>query len=327
MISIVIPALNAERTLADCLAGLKGQTAPPDSFEVIVADDGSTDRTRAVAQEHGARVVSQSHRGPGAARNLGAQHARGEVLLFLDADSVPDKNWVAAMVAPFADPTIMGVSGEKKTRQKSLVAQLVQLEYDFKYERIASHSSIDFVDSSTAGYRRETFLANGGFDTGLLEAEDTEFSFRLALRGCRMVLVRDAIVYHKHPVSLFEYWRRKHEYARWRVIVYERYPRKALSDTRTPQAQKLQMLLAAALLVTGGAVPFGQIFAWAFALVALVFFVTTIPLAAYCWKKAKWVALGVPLALLGTAYAGASGGVLGLLYSNRHPELRGEREL
>lgn len=310
-VSVIVPAFNAEKTLGACLAALLAQTAPRDSYEVIVVDDGSTDATRAVAESHGVTVLAQPNRGAAAARNLGAQNARGDILLFIDADSAPDARWIEALVAPFADRSIAGASGEKKTRQTNLWARYVQLEYDFKYDRMDAQGTTDFIDSSTAAYRREIFLSNQGFDPTLREAEDTDLSFRLSERGCAMVLVRDAIVYHTHPESLGAYLRRKYQYAIWRTLIYARYPRKAASDTRTPPSQKLQVALAFALipLVLGALLWNGLL--WGVIALLLLFLATTLRFAARCWRASRWIGLLAPGALLLSAYAGGAGAVVG----------------
>src|SRR5688572_19196235 len=109
--SVVIPARNAAADLEACLIGLRagGGAAGPD--EVIVVDDGSTDDTAAVAERHRARVVRTARRGPAVARNAGARLASGELLVFLDADCVPEPGCLAALLAPFADPRVAGVRG------------------------------------------------------------------------------------------------------------------------------------------------------------------------------------------------------------------------
>ncbi len=312
MISVVVPAFNAEQTIGACLDSLRAQTAPRGDYEIIVVDDGSTDQTRAVAAARSIRVLTQPNRGPAAARNLGAQNARGDILLFIDADSVPDVRWIEAMTAPFADASIAGVSGEKKTRQTNLVARFVQLEYDFKYDRMDARGLTDFIDSSTAGYRREIFLSNGGFDTTLMEAEDTDLSFRLAERGYALVLVRDAIVYHTHPESLVEFLRRKYRYAIWRAVIYARYPRKAASDTRTPLSQKMQIALAFLVLPAIVGALFWNVFAWGVLALLAAFLTTTLKFAARCWRASRLVALAAPAILLLSAYAGGTGALVGL---------------
>jgi cellulose synthase/poly-beta-1,6-N-acetylglucosamine synthase-like glycosyltransferase len=320
VISVVIAAFNEEQTLGRCLDSLLAQTAPRDSYEIIVVDDGSTDKTRQIAESRGVKVVSQANRGPSAARNLGAHHACGDVLLFIDADSAPDARCVEAMTAAFTDPDLAGASGEKKTHQKNLWARLVQIEYDYKYDRLAKHSSIDFVDSSTAGYRRDIFLSNGGFDSNLKEAEDVELSFRLAERGYRLKLLPEAITYHTHPESLRLYLKRKFQYARGRAIVYRRYPRKAASDQRTPQTQKLQMLIAFASIPVALTAIVWDVWRWGIALLALMFIVTTLDFVGYCWQRDRDVALAVPLTFWLSAFASGAGAAIGFVERTNTPK-------
>ncbi len=315
MISVIIPAYNVEQTLGACLDALIAQATP--DTEIIVVDDGSTDATRAVAEAKGVRVITQANRGAAAARNTGVQHARGEIVLFLDADSVPDAHWLANLSAPFADAKVVGASGQKKTRQKKLWARYVQAEYDYRYDRLAAHRTIDFVDSSTAAYRRDIFLANGGFDPTLLDAEDVEFSFRLAERGYPLILVRDAIVWHTHPESLSEFLRRKYRYALWRARVYARFPHKVMLDTRTPLSQKLQVGLAFWLIPFTLASVVWNSFGFVSLGMLVLFGVTTLSFVAYCWRISKAVALVAPLILFLAAYAGGTGMLIGMLKAGR----------
>jgi glycosyltransferase involved in cell wall biosynthesis len=101
-VTVVIPAYNAERTLGTVLEALAAQEQPVD--EVIVVDDGSTDGTAALAAGHGARVVHTDGGGfAGAARNRGWDEARGDVVVFLDSDAVPDPGWGAGLRRALAE--------------------------------------------------------------------------------------------------------------------------------------------------------------------------------------------------------------------------------
>src|SRR3989344_5737696 len=100
--SVIIPAFNSAATIKACIDALRSQDFPAGA-EIIVADDGSADDTAAIAKKAGAKVVSQGNAGPAKARNLGAKNANGEILLFTDADCVPQKNWLSEMMRPFAD--------------------------------------------------------------------------------------------------------------------------------------------------------------------------------------------------------------------------------
>lgn len=307
MISIVVPANNAEKTIAPCLDGLAAQTKPAD--EIIVVDDGSRDATREIAQARGARVLRQSNLGAAAARNLGAQSARGEIVLFIDADCVPEAHWIEAITAPFADLAIVGAGGVKQTHQRALMPAFIQAEFDYRYDRVREHPYIDFVDSGTAAYRRDVFLKNGGFDTRLFDAEDVDLSYRLSEQGYRMAFAAGAIVYHPHPQSPIDYLHRKFTYAYWRAFVYAKHPRKVASDSRTPQTQKLQAGLAGLYSLTMLAIPFWREAAWMAGLMAIVFLLTTLPFVARFFRRNWKVALVAPI-LIGLAAFAVGAGIL-----------------
>lgn len=111
MISLIIPAWNAARTLGETLASAKAQSLPPD--EIIVVDDGSTDETVAIAEAAGARVISQARQGPAVALNTGIAASRGELLAFLDADDLwPEEKQAQQSARLAAEPELDGVFGQ-----------------------------------------------------------------------------------------------------------------------------------------------------------------------------------------------------------------------
>jgi len=88
-VSIVVPAYMRPHTLQLCLDALAKQDFPPSAYEIIVVDDGSADGTAELARSASVHVISQPNTGAAAARNAGARAARGEFLLFTDADCAP----------------------------------------------------------------------------------------------------------------------------------------------------------------------------------------------------------------------------------------------
>jgi cellulose synthase/poly-beta-1,6-N-acetylglucosamine synthase-like glycosyltransferase len=310
--SVIVPVYNGQSTLGACLQALAAQTADPNSYEVIVVDDGSTDGSAEVAARHGAMVIRQEHRGAAAARNRGAQQAQGPVLLFTDADCEPWPNWIEQMMAPFADPEVVGVKGVYRTRQRSPVARFTQAEYEEKYDVLARSNRIDFIDTYSAAYRRQVFLETRGFDTSFpaTTMEDQELSYRLAKRGHKLVFAPAACVYHQHPATMWHYARRKAKLGRWKVRVHLRYPSKALRDSYTPWTQKAQLVLlplcgASAVAAALGLVPWLVV-----AGLAGLGFLSTVPLlrkaVRFGWPVvliAPWIVLVRALALdLGVAW-------------------------
>jgi len=249
--SVIIPAYNAEKTIAACLESLLRQDTGGEEREVIVVDDGSSDGTAAIVRGYpSVRYIYQKNRGPAAARNNGVRSAAGDIVLFSDSDCDAARDWISQMVRPFSDPAIAGVKGAYRTRQKEWVAQIVQAEYEMKYEKMKKEKYIDFIDTYSAGFRRDLFLGSGGYDESFPGAsvEDQEFSFRLYRRGCRMVFNPDAIVYHIHSAALTGYFRKKFNIGFWKISVLKRHYDKILRDSHTPQTLKLEMILVYAAL-------------------------------------------------------------------------------
>jgi cellulose synthase/poly-beta-1,6-N-acetylglucosamine synthase-like glycosyltransferase len=292
------------------------QTAGRDA-EILVVNDGSTDNTAdVVARYSDVRLITQSNAGPAAARNRGAQEARGTIILFTDDDCVPMSEWLAAMIEPFKDPDVVGVKGVYRTHQRRLAARFVQIEYDDKYRRMADLPKIDFIDTYSAGFRRDRFLEMNGYDTSfpVACAEDVELSYRMSARGWTMKFVPAAIVYHTHPDTLWGYINKKYKFAFWRVLAVRKNPNKTFKDSHTPQLMKLQLLFAPALLlaivrdlVVLPKVPISL-------LVCAAFLVSTLPFALRAIPKDPVVGLLSPLLLAARACAQLLGVTAGLIY-------------
>ncbi|MGA2260223.1 MAG: glycosyltransferase [Acidobacteriota bacterium] len=241
-VSIVIPARNEGRRIVQCLQALSRQSLDRGQYEVIVVDDGSDDDTADVAIRNGARVIRQQNKGPAAARNRGIEEARGEIVLFTDADCIPDEHWAGRLSKPLFQPTIQGTVGRILSRQSNWIAGWVQLELEERYSRMGQQERIDFLNTGNCGFKRAV-LSQSRFDESLRWAEDLELSFRLAQAGNRMVFVQDALVEHAHPENLSSYMLRKFRYASCAPRIYRRHPNKLLSDSRTPANLRWQLLL------------------------------------------------------------------------------------
>jgi cellulose synthase/poly-beta-1,6-N-acetylglucosamine synthase-like glycosyltransferase len=247
-ISVVVPAFQAAATIEQCVLALLAQTLPREEYEVIVVDDGSSDDTASRAEKSGARVVRlASNLGPGAARNAGVAVARGEVVVFTDADCEPTPPFLAALTEHMRDPDVGGTKGVYLTKQRALVARFVQYEYESRYRHTARHNALDFVDTYACCFRRADLNRIGGFDARLRVCEDQEMSFRMAEAGVRVRFAPDARTYHFHCANLGAYMRKKFHIARWKMRVLRRHPSKALHDSHTPQSLKAEVAMAYAV--------------------------------------------------------------------------------
>ncbi len=204
-ITVIIPVRNDAAHLQRALEALRGSTVPP--LEVIVVDDASSDNSAEIAERHGARVFRNARQsGPARARNLGARMARGEVLLFLDADVCVYPNTLERISAQFAqDPTLDALIGayDAEPEAPDFLSQYRNLMHCFVHHH-ARHEASTFW-SGCGAIRRHVFLEVGGFDECYRRpsVEDIELGYRLRQRGRKIVL--DPTIEVKH-LKRWTFW-------------------------------------------------------------------------------------------------------------------------
>jgi len=198
---VVIPVFDASAVLEECLDSLAAASERP--LECIVVDDRSTDESARVALRHGATVISSDvRRGPAHARNLGARTARGDILLFLDADVRPDEHTLRRVRDAFErDAGLDAIIGsyDEDPSSPGFVSQYRNLMHCFVH-RSANRRASTFW-SGCGAVRRDVFLASVGFDEAYERPaiEDIELGYRLVAAGHRVELDPRLTVKHlKH---------------------------------------------------------------------------------------------------------------------------------
>jgi glycosyltransferase involved in cell wall biosynthesis len=187
VISFVIPAYNEELLLGRTLRALNDAVRPlGEEFEVVVADDASSDGTAAVAREHGARVVLVSHRQIAATRNAGAREAHGEVLIFVDADTVVTAAAVRAAIAALRAGAVGGGCAVRFDGRLPLYGRLIAALAPSVYRALGLAAGCFLFCT------REAFRAAGGFDERLFAAEEAALSRALGRQG-RFVVLREHV--------------------------------------------------------------------------------------------------------------------------------------
>ncbi|MCO5170981.1 MAG: glycosyltransferase [Planctomycetes bacterium] len=321
--TVIIPARDAAATIGQAVRAVRDQTAADGrGVEVVVVDDGSVDATGEVARAAGARVLRGAGDGPARARNLGLAEVATPLVIFTDADCAARPGFVAALLAPFADPAVGGAKGAYETEQRALVARFVQQEYEERYARMSRRPSIDFVDTYAAAYRTDLLRTLGGFDERYRRpsTEDQELSFRVAATGARLVFVPGARVAHLHAATLGAYARKKAKIGYFKVATLRRHPGKAVDDAHTPATLKLQVLLAWPALALALALgpwlalrPAPPAWGLAALLPAAAFALSALPLTARCLRRDWPVGLCAPALILVRASSLAAGLAAGLL--------------
>ena len=191
LISVIIPVYNGEKFLPRCLDALKSTSYQ--QYELIVVDDCSTDRSDEISRDKGALVLRTSRQsGPGAARNLGAQEAHGEVLLFVDADVVVKPDTLERVAADFMDhPEVAAVFGsyDDEPAEKNFISQYKNLFHRFVHQQARSEAETFWAGCGAV--RRDAFLALAGFDAERYPRpaiEDIELGYRMRSKGHRILL-------------------------------------------------------------------------------------------------------------------------------------------
>ena len=200
-VSVVIPARDAAATLGAQLTALSAQRTTR-RYEVVVADNGSTDGTAALARSFagrvpGLRVVDAGARaGTNAARNAGVSAARGELVLLCDADDVVDEGWLDALAAALEHADAVGGPLERESLNDAFVR-----DWGPPPENTGVYQHLDFLPRPTganAGFRRAVWEELGGFDERYVRGgTETEFFWRLQLAGHRLTAVPGALVHYR----------------------------------------------------------------------------------------------------------------------------------
>jgi len=201
MLSFIIPAYNEERLIGSTLRALNlAAKVLNEAYELIVVDDASADQTAAVAQSYGARVVSVSHRQIAASRNSGAREAKGEIFIFVDADTLANENVVKAAVEALRQGAVGGGASVHFDGSLPLYARLV-LPSGIWFSRVARLAGGCFLFCT-----REAFKAVGGFDERFFCAEELVLGKALKQQG-RFIVLRESVITSGRKLRDYPAWK------------------------------------------------------------------------------------------------------------------------
>ncbi len=209
-LSVIIPAYNASATLTNLLASLR--TSSFKNFEVIVGDDASNEQYKVGKAATVIRLTR--NKGPAAARNAAVKRAKGEVLVFLDADVTVYPDTLAKIAGKFKeDHDLTAITGvwDKHQQTKSFFPQFKAMR-DWSYWTNERDRDGYYYLFSTrnAAIRRDVFMRLGGFNEAFRQMEDVEFTYRIAKRYA-IIFAPDVRVHHEFeefwPVVRKYFWR------------------------------------------------------------------------------------------------------------------------
>jgi glycosyltransferase involved in cell wall biosynthesis len=232
--SVVIPSYNNASTVPKTLLALTQQTLPPNRFEVILVDDGSTDETekvvRALTLPETFQTIRKSNGGAAAARNCGAAQARGEILVFLDSDVVPDATLLQQHLKSHRVHKRALVVGRSRALPALESDRFYEIMGDnlFSFDEGDAEKMVTFQEvlSRNLSLPRKSFLEIGGFDEGFPRSgyEDIEFAYRATQLGFRVVYNPQAAGDHHHTGTLEEVGQHMYNYQMSAVLLMRKHP-------------------------------------------------------------------------------------------------------
>ena len=217
-ISVIIPTLNAECRISRQLDMLLRQTV---EAEIIVIDSGSTDVTRAIVRAHADRVrlmeIPRESFDHGGTRDYALRQSVGDIVCFLTQDALPtDEHCLEKLISAFSTPDVAAVFGRQVAHSDAPEYERLTRAFNYPYtpyiwrEADIPHYGVKsyFFSNVCAAYRREAYLAVGGFDAPILSNEDMMMAAKLLHAGYALAYTPAATVYHSHHYTLRQEYRR-----------------------------------------------------------------------------------------------------------------------
>lgn len=211
-ISVIIPTLNAEKTLDNLINSLINQTLPP--FEIIIIDSSSDDKTIQIAKNKGVNIlqISRNHFNHGETRNMAAHYAKGEILMFMTQDALPvDKFLIKKLTSPLnIDNIAASFARHIPDNNASPLEEFARMFNYPEEEYIRGKEDISrfgiktfFFSNVCSAVKKNIFLDAGAFPR-VRANEDMIFSAKLILNGFKIAYVPEARVIHSHNYFLLK---------------------------------------------------------------------------------------------------------------------------
>ena len=235
-VSVVIPTYNRRPILEKCLLALEQQQTsgtPVERYEVVVVDDGSTDGTPTWLRQNTerfahVRLIEQVHGGPAEGRNRGVEHARGDVIVFIDSDLVVTPVFLAKHAEALQQS--WSRTGDRLCFTYGAVINTANFEEPTKERHKLRDLSWAYFATGNVAIDRSILQRSGLFDTGfrLYGWEDLELGERLRRMRVRLIKCPDAVGYHWHPALSLDQIPRlievEGERARMGLLFYRKHP-------------------------------------------------------------------------------------------------------
>ena len=235
--SICVSCYNSEQTIRQNVESILATTLP--NRELIYIDDGSMDKTRKILKKYPINLIVQEHKGVAAGRQNALEHARGEFILFTDADTEVYPDWAEKLLLPFSDKTVGASTGKTIIKKSNTPAGLIRhYEKKERYSRLKRHTS--FV----RGYNfcvRADIMKNIRFHPSWYHGEAMEVGYTIRKAGYKIAYVPEALVSHVEEPSWKKLLRNRFRNGRGSIRAGLSHPARFAREDFFPFRMKCQL--------------------------------------------------------------------------------------
>ncbi|MCS4542371.1 MAG: glycosyltransferase, partial [Euryarchaeota archaeon] len=227
LVSIIVGVRNMENTIGQCIESLLNCDYP--AKEIIIVDDGSTDRTAEIVSRYPIRLINSNPKGISHARNLGLQLANGDIVAYTDGDCIVSENWLKELVKHFSDPKVASVGGRTIFKTTNDIASVCRaVEFEERYSKVPKNTVSAM--GPTCAHRKDVLKAIGGFNPAWFHGEDAEVSYKIAGRGYKVIFENNAVTFHVPEIGVKNYLKKRLRDASAFVRVSSHHPSLSFRD-------------------------------------------------------------------------------------------------
>lgn len=225
LVSVVVCAYNAQRTIDSCLASLEVLNYP--NYEVIVVNDGSNDHTQAICSTYPyIRLINQANKGLSVARNVGMNAALGVIIAYTDSDCDADPDWLNYLVTTFQSTGYSAVGGPNfPPPEDSLVPSVVAVSPGGPTHVLLTDDTAEHIAGCNMAFKKSVLSSIGGFDPQFRAAgDDVDICWRLQDLGYTIGFSPSAVVWHFRRNTVRDYLNQQRGYGKAEAMVYRKHP-------------------------------------------------------------------------------------------------------
>jgi cellulose synthase/poly-beta-1,6-N-acetylglucosamine synthase-like glycosyltransferase len=237
---VIVPVRDGESTIGDCLDAILATDYPADRREILVVDNGSTDRTAALIRSRPVRYLREPKPGVSNARNRGIAESGGEILAFVDADCLVEPQWLTELVRPFEAPDVGSVAGDLQHAPPTTPAERQAARLLGNWQRFAFNSNPAYPITANAAYRRDVIERIGPFDPHMTRAQDVELGLRFQERsGLRLAYAENATARHLNRSTQLGFFRQQLGWAYGAGLVGAKFEAMGGDPVRPPRIREI----------------------------------------------------------------------------------------